>query len=146
MNKKVVFPSLLISILTLVLLSCGTKEAEFGWPRWRGPNGDGISRETDWDPKALNAGPKILWRGEVGEGHSNVVIRNNRLYTMGMTKQSTLYCLHAESGKLIWQYPLDSTRDTFSTPVIDGNSVYALFKRGILICVNAKNGKLSRMK
>lgn len=28
------------------------------WPGWRGPNRDGMSGETDWDPEALNR-PKI---------------------------------------------------------------------------------------
>ena len=55
---------------------------EFDWPRWRGPNGDGISLETDWDPEALSGGPKILWKVNVGWGHSNVAIQDNRLYTM----------------------------------------------------------------
>ena len=47
---------------------------DFDWPRWRGPNGDGISMETDWDPEALAEGPKILWKVNVGKGHSNVSI------------------------------------------------------------------------
>ena len=46
---------------------------DFDWPRWRGPNGDGISMEKDWNPEALAGGPKILWKVDVGAGYSNVV-------------------------------------------------------------------------
>ncbi len=38
---------------------------DFEWPRWRGPNGDGISKETNWDPKVLAGGPKILWKANL---------------------------------------------------------------------------------
>jgi len=41
-------------IVLLLLISCG-KTGEIGRPRWRGPNGNGISSETDWDPKATPA-------------------------------------------------------------------------------------------
>ena len=41
---------------------------DFEWPRWRGPKGDGISNETNWDPEALAGGPKILWKVDIGIG------------------------------------------------------------------------------
>lgn len=44
-----------------ICTQCGIAE-EFDWPRWRGPNGDGISIETDWNPEALTGDPKILWK------------------------------------------------------------------------------------
>ena len=58
----------------------------YDWPRWRGPDGNGVSKETGWDPKALENGPKILWRTNVGYGYSNVAIEDGRLYT---TRTST---------------------------------------------------------
>lgn len=36
---------------------------DFDWPRWRGPNGDGISKETDWGTVLLDISskePKVL--------------------------------------------------------------------------------------
>lgn len=57
---------------------------DFDWPGWRGPNGDGISNETDWDPEALAEGAEILWKVDLGMGYSNVAINDNRLYTMGI--------------------------------------------------------------
>mgnify|MGYP001196597964 CR=1 FL=1 len=33
------------------------------WPNWRGPNFDGISTETDWDPEKID---NVLWKTEVG--------------------------------------------------------------------------------
>ena len=137
-----IYPILIALILLLVICGC-SKEEEVGWPRWRGPNGDGISTETDWNPEALAGGPKILWKANVGLGYSNVVIRDNRLYTMGSTKEGfTVYCLNADTGKETWRKFFNESLDPQSTPAVDGNAVYVLSKKGILLCLNAKNGKL----
>jgi len=120
---------------------CGYAE-EFDWPRWRGPNGDGISQETDWDPHALAGSPKILWNVNIGIGHSNVAIKDNRLYTMGIAeREGVVYCLDAETGEEIWGYPYGVAPEPQSTPTIDGKYVYALSKEGILVCLKAKSGK-----
>jgi outer membrane protein assembly factor BamB len=115
---------------------------EFAWPRWRGPNGDGVSKETDWNPRAPAEGPKILWKAKVGMGYSNVVINDNRLYTVGSNKENAMCCLDAETGKQIWRSKLEDFHDTQSTPAIDGGYVYVLSRNGIIACVSAKNGKV----
>ena len=76
----------LLFILFVVFIGIHTIQGnadDYDWPRWRGPNGDGISLETDWNPEALTDGPKLLWKTNVGIGVSNVVIKDNYLYTMG---------------------------------------------------------------
>jgi len=112
---------------------------DYDWPRWRGPNGNGISMETDWDPIALAGGPKILWEADIGSGHSNVAIKDNRLYTMG---SRTVVCLNAETGKEIWEYSFERSCRAYSTPTIDDKYVYVLNSEGVLVCLKAKNGKL----
>jgi outer membrane protein assembly factor BamB len=112
------------------------------WPRWRGPEGNGVSKETEWNPEALRKGPKIAWRVNIGPGYSNVSIQNNRLYTMGaIDRQATVFCLNADTGKIIWKHVSDSFQDPQSTPTIDGEFVYILTKDGLLVCLNEKNGK-----
>jgi outer membrane protein assembly factor BamB len=116
---------------------------DFDWPRWRGPNGDGISNETDWDPDALADGPRILWKVDVGWGHSNVAIKDNRLYIIGRKgNEIGVLCINAETGEEKWHYPFERFSEPQSTPTIDGKYVYALRKIGILYCLKTKNGKL----
>lgn len=143
-----------IVLFTLIFVTCafhGIAE-DFDWPRWRGPNGDGISMETDWNPEALDGGPKILWEADVGVSYSNVAIMKNRLYTMGIGdnwKENAVSCLNAVNGELIWQYTFETSHSSqwpHSTPTIDGKYVYALSKDGLLLCIKAKNGKLRWMK
>jgi outer membrane protein assembly factor BamB len=117
---------------------------DYDWPRWRGPNGDGISNETDWNPEALNGGPKILWKVDVGMGHSNVAVKDSRLYTMGIqSRRAVILCLKADTGEEVWRYYFDEQyQDPLSTPTIDGKYVFAISKAGIVACLKAKNGKL----
>jgi outer membrane protein assembly factor BamB len=112
---------------------------DYDWPRWRGPNGYGVSLETDWDPKALAGGPKILWKVDVGFGYSSVVIKDNRLYTMGL---GGVYCFHVDTGEEIWLHSLESTDDTLATPTTDGKYVCILEKEGVLSCLKAKKRTL----
>ena len=68
---------ILAALILLLIISGCIKEEEVGWPRWRGPNGDGISTETDWDPKALADGPKIVWRLDIGGGLPSTYANTN---------------------------------------------------------------------
>jgi outer membrane protein assembly factor BamB len=130
----------IVIILTLLFVTCAVHgiAEEYDWPRWRGPNGDGISMETDWNPTALVGGPKILWQVDVGTGYSNVAIKKNRLYTMD---RRSVLCFNSETGKEIWKYSFDSFSGPQSTPTIDDKYIYALDSEGVLVCLRAKNGK-----
>ena len=121
---------------------------DFDWPRWRGPNGDGISMETEWDPKALKEGPKILWKTKVGMGHSNIAIKGKYIYTMGYKgreKGDHVYCLNIDTGEEIWRYLYTGKMGTYgtqTTPTIDGKFLYTLSADGQIFCFKLKNGKL----
>ena len=137
-----VCPILAALIFLLLLTSCG-KTREVGWPRFRGPTGDGISTETDWDPQAIIGSPKILWKTDVGKGYSNVVIKDNRLYTLGAKPAgAVVLCIDTETDEEIWQHSIDEFQDPQSTPTLDGKFVYVLSHKGILLCLNAKNGNV----
>ena len=133
---------ILILIIGFALLSslAYTDSSDDGWPRWRGKNGDGISNETNWNP-ILERGAGILWKVEIGSGYSNVVIQNDRLYTMGYGDGPSLYCLDAATGQEIWKYVFTGYVEPQSTPCVDGDSVYGLNADGVLVCLNTKNGE-----
>src|SRR6516162_1994668 len=54
------------------------------WPQWRGPNRDGVSKETGLLKEWPKGGPKLLWTfKKAGAGYSCPAIVGDRLYTMG---------------------------------------------------------------
>jgi outer membrane protein assembly factor BamB len=117
------------------------------WSTWRGPNHNGVSSETGWNPK----GAEKLWTKELGDGYSSVSVKGSRLYTMGLKsgddKTDTVYCLDAKTGNEIWSYSYASQSGSYkgprATPVCDADSVYTLSRDGQLICFDAESGKVN---
>jgi hypothetical protein len=101
------------------------------WPSRRGPNHDGVSPETGWNPEALIGGPKEVWKINVGKGWSIVAIQGPRLFTMGSNgSQDEVFCLDADTGKILWKHGYDCDPGNYpgprSTPVVNDKRVYTL--------------------
>lgn len=118
------------------------------WYRWRGPDLDGISKETGWQTKWPAEGPKTLWKAAVGIGFSSFSVAHGRVYTMGNADSTdTVFCFDAATGQQIWKHaypcPLDAKYyegGTHGTPTVDGDRVFTLSKRGQLFCLDAAKG------
>lgn len=119
------------------------------WPRWRGPDLNGITREKGWATRWPSEGPRQVWKAAVGTGFSSVAVSEGRLFTLGNKEATdTVYCLDAASGKPLWTHsypcPLDPKYyegGPGSTPTVEAGRVYTLSKRGHLFCFNIADGK-----
>ena len=88
----------------ICFLALALPAAADDWPRWRGADGSGVSRESDWKPAAL-AKPKVLFRSQLGEGVAAVSIVAGKLYTLGnQGGQDVVSCLDAVTGKPLWRH------------------------------------------
>ena len=117
------------------------------WPQWRGPNRDGISKETGILKAWPAEGPKVIWKAPSGEGYSGIVVANDKLYTLHATRtEELLVCLDAKTGKEVWRFVLDQPfqndqgNGPRSTPSVDGDRVFALSASGKLAAINTKTG------
>jgi len=118
------------------------------WPNWRGPDYNGISKETRWNASKINNSTKPLWKASVGTGFSSIAVSNGRAYTMGNTNdEDTVYCLDAETGSVIWKHsysaPLDSKNyegGPSATPTVTDGRVYTISKKGKVFCLDAATG------
>ncbi len=120
------------------------------WANWRGPDSNGISRETAWYPAAVTA-RKIVWEVEVGAGYSAVAVAKGRIYTAGNFNKNTdaVSCLDASNGKSVWrhEYPEPLAPKYYSggcsaTPTVHEGKVYSVSKSGKVFCLNAETGKV----
>ncbi len=120
------------------------------WPRWRGPDLNGISPEKGWTTAWPKEGPKTLWKASVGIGFSSLAVANGRVWTLGNADETdTLFCFDAATGQVHWKYsypcPLDAVYyegGPGSTPTVDGDRVFILSKRGHLFCLAAADGQV----
>src|SRR5580765_4692585 len=118
------------------------------WPNWRGPDHNGISKETGWTTKWPANGPKKLWQAEVGIGFGSFSVSQGRVYTSGNAKgKDTVFCFDATSGKERLKHAYAAKLDPkyyeggpSATPAVDGDRVYMFSKRGMLHCLDAAKG------
>lgn len=135
--------------LTAPFLLLATLITAADWPRFRGPNFDGVTPEKDWTTTWTADGPKQLWQAALGTGASTVAIADGRLYTMGNVGDTdVVYCLDAETGKEFWRhtYPCPLDKRAFeggpaSTPTVDGDRVFTVSHQGEVFCLDAKTGQ-----
>ncbi|MGC4006039.1 MAG: PQQ-binding-like beta-propeller repeat protein [Pirellulales bacterium] len=128
------------------------------WPSWRGPEQNGISRETGLISSVDLASKKnVLWKNVEAAGISTPVIWRGKLYTIVRhdhdtpREQEKVLCLNAVTGETIWEarhnvYLSDcpAERVGWSSCVVDpetGN-VYAQGVNGYFECLNGETGKV----
>ena len=123
------------------------------WPQYRGPQRDGVSRETGLLPTWPEGGPKKVWTfASAGLGYSGPAIVGEKLYMCGGRSDSDIvFCLNlrGDSPRESWAVkvgPLFTWNGNNwnagpnVTPTVDGDYVYALGGAGDLVCVEASTG------
>jgi outer membrane protein assembly factor BamB len=137
-----------------VLVSAAPTMPAADWPQYRGPNRDGVSRETGLLQSWPKGGPKLLWTtANAGVGYAGPAIVGDRLYLAGgRGADEFLFALDlsASPPKEIWAVkigPLFTWKGNSwnagpnVSPTVEGDSVYALGGFGDLLCVDAATGK-----
>src|SRR5688572_32811549 len=142
----------MLSVVVLVFGLAGQAMAQAGanWPQWRGPNRDGISKETGLLKQWPAEGRPLAWeKSGAGRGYSSFSIANGRLYTMGLRgDREFVIAFDVASGKEAWATPHGSAfrndrgDGPRGTPTVDGDRVYALGGNGDLSSLDAKTGKI----
>jgi outer membrane protein assembly factor BamB len=100
------------------------------WPELRGPNRDGISKETGLINSWKLNGENFLWRVPYG-GRSTPVVMGDRVYVQnpvgrGAALQERVMALDAGTGKVIWEYKVNlfqsdvpAHRIAWASPAVD---------------------------
>ena len=137
-------------LIVVFCLSETAAQSGGDWPQWRGPNRDGISKETGLLNQWPTDGPPLVWKATgAGTGYSSLSISNGRIFTMGV-RQGREYVLafDANTGKELWATPHggvfknDRGDGPRGTPTVDGNRLFALGGNGDLSCMETGSGRL----
>jgi outer membrane protein assembly factor BamB len=128
------------------------------WPQWRGPERNGISKESGLLKQWPSEGPKLLWQlNDIGDGYSTPAVVGTRIYLMSNRGMDNEFVqgLSTQDGKPIWTMRVGNVGNpdqnprypkARSTPTIDGDLIYALGSDGDLACLEVKSGKIRWQK
>lgn len=133
------------ALLHFILAAVTATAQQNEWPRWRGPNGNGISGETNWRPEALREDPKIAWKASIGVGYASISVAGGRAFAMGNSaNQDTVYAFDADTGRELWSFSYSCSRGQYpgprATPSVDGNRVYTVSHEGHVHCLDVDSG------
>jgi len=142
--------SIKIAVWCLLLTLCTGLCSAGQWPQFLGPTADSKSTETGILTKWPAAGPRIVWKRELGTSYGLGSISKGRLYQFDRFGDGArLYCLDARTGGQLWQFEYPIQYDDLlgynngprTTPLVDGDRVYLHGVEGTLYCVSTKSGK-----
>jgi outer membrane protein assembly factor BamB len=144
--KKLFAGSLLLFLIAIQV----TAQSAANWPQWRGPNRDGISKETGLLKQWPEGGPALVWKAAgAGRGYSSFAISQGRMFTMGLRDdREVIVAFDVASGKQVWAtahgsaFRNDRGDGPRGTPTVDGDRLYALGGAGDLSALEVKTGKV----
>ncbi|MGH7494135.1 MAG: PQQ-binding-like beta-propeller repeat protein [bacterium] len=131
------------------IIGTAAKAKNKDWPRWRGPNYDGVSVQAGVFEE--NSTLQIVWKRKIGSGYSAIAVAHGHAITLFSDGvYDYLVSLDSESGNEQWRYRIDTTypgRDgandgPVSTPTIDENRVFGIGPKGQLVALDLKTGKV----
>ncbi|MDX6611854.1 MAG: hypothetical protein QOD75_1040 [Blastocatellia bacterium] len=139
-----------VAIIVLCLSAAVSAQTTANWPQWRGPNRDGISKETGLLKQWPAEGPPLVWKATgAGAGYSSLAISNGLIFTMGLRgDREFIAAFDVATGKQVWATPHgrafrnDRGDGPRGTPTVEGDRLYALGGAGDLSCVGTATGKV----
>jgi len=119
------------------------------WPRFRGPNFDGISPQADDLAETFPPeGPRELWRLDLAPGYAGAAILDGRVYVMDHIEGQgdMLRCFNLEDATEIWRcgYRIRIPNNhgiTRTTPAVTARYIVTMGPMGQVMCVDTPTGK-----
>ena len=142
-----------VMLTGLWLATSALADAE-DWPRFRGPNGQGVSGEVNL-PVHWSATESVTWKTAIpGKGWSSPIVYGEYVFlttAMDEGKSCRVICINRSDGTIAWnteahrQVPgkmRDQNSYATPTPVTDGERVYAVFYDGTVVAVDLSGKRL----
>ncbi len=141
-------PSLVASLSLLLLPDAQADD----WPQWRGPQRDGVWRETGILEAIPAAGLPIRWRTKVGAGYSGPVVAQGRVFVNDHQFEpevERIVCFDEATGRELWVHSYPTTYKDMeygngprAAPTVHDGKVYTLGTQGHVVCLDAAKGEL----
>jgi outer membrane protein assembly factor BamB len=140
-----------LSVIFLLLLAFPLHASD--WPRFRGPDGTGVSTDKNL-PASIDRNQNLLWSAKPPTGNSSPIVVNGRLYlTAHLADQRIVLCFDSKTGKELWRKGIAKVRSesfhprngsTTPTPTTDGSNIFVFFPEIGLLAFNRDGKELWR--
>ncbi len=126
------------------------------WPNWRGPEMNGMSRETGLVSRWSPDGENLLWRKPELATRSTPIVMQGKLYTICRSHPETtqegekIVCADAATGEILWEninnvFLTDAPAERVGWSSVVGDPatghIFSLGICGIFQCIDGKTGK-----
>ncbi|MEM9941392.1 MAG: PQQ-binding-like beta-propeller repeat protein [Planctomycetota bacterium] len=154
-------------VVLILLPPSGSVQAD-DWPRWMGPDYDGVWKETGMIDQFPESGPQVVWRQDIGSGYAGPSVAGDHVFVMDRQKDEgtgiktennirqqgpiegveRVLCLDRKTGQIVWthsypcEYKIAYPTGPRCTPTVDGDFVFTLGAMGKLICLNRVDGNV----
>lgn len=122
------------------------------WPAFRGPNRDGLCKETGLLKQWPEGGPKQVWQAKnLGLGFGTPSIAAGKIYGIGTRNgKDGVWALKEGDGTELWFTPFAAPPERYarqtngpgSTPTYHDGKVITVSMNGTVACMDATSGKL----
>lgn len=141
--------------LTAVFLTANSCWAD--WPQFRGSNSAGVD-EGIAPPVEFGPDKNLMWRSEIGNGHSSPCIVSESIFLTTFNKveeRLEVIRVNQADGQVLWRRTIPAAEiekghpsfsPASSTPACDGARVVAYFGSFGLICLDLEGTKLWEVK
>ena len=140
-----------LPLLALASLASAT----FGddWPQWRGPNRDGVWRETGIVQQFASTELPARWRVPIGSGYCGPTIANSRVYVTDRitrpAERERIHCFDEQTGRTLWSHEYECPYGRVAYPAgprasvtIHEGKAYALGATGRFHVLDAASGSI----
>ena len=140
--------SLRVPLIAAGLLFASAALAD-DWPAFRGPNRDGVCKETGLLKEWPKDGPKVAWTAKgMGLGYGTPIVTKGTIFGMGTREgKDGVWAIKEADGAPIWFTAFDDPRKTnqnngpSATPTYDDGVIFAVSSNGKLVALDAEKGE-----
>lgn len=142
--------SVKVAILAVAAMSASCALAD-EWPQWRGPQRDGVWRETGVVDRFASPEIAIKWRVPIASGYCGPTVAAGRVYVSDRltkpTEAERIHCLEWQTGKTSWTHQYECKYEKFgytagprASILIEDGRAFSLGAAGHLVCLDAAKG------
>jgi outer membrane protein assembly factor BamB len=141
-----------VALVVAIVFCCSAKLQAENWPRWRGPNNDGISHETDL-PSKWSKTENIAWRTPLpGSAGSTPIVWDDRIFLTSADGDDLVLCALNTDGEMLWKRTVskganksvrrDEGNLASPSPSTDGKHVWVFMGTGDLACYDFEGNEV----